>query len=249
MTARLLFLVSGRGSNFQSFVDHISLGVLERASIQAVVSNHKGARALDLAREANIPVFDFEGVAGVKFASREDREKCRQAFDNACLQMVKDLRIDYVVLAGFDQIFTKEFVNSLAGRIINIHPAYDLRTFGGRNMVGGGVHRAVLSNSVSYSGCTVHFVSAEIDQGPAILKRRVPIVNEESPESLEEKILKQEHVIYPMAVQLLIDGRVILSQDGRTCYVDSYSNNWDINWWKRQVAYLNLKEHGKEFAI
>jgi len=175
---------------------------------------------------------------GKRISSREERSKARLAFDNQCLSIVKTYNIDYIILAGFDQILSKTFVDSCPFRILNIHPAYDLKTYGGKNMVGSKVHASVLASGAKYSGCTVHLVTNNVDQGPAILKKKVPVRQGDTVETLEKRILTQEHLIYPKAVQLLVDGRVIVSNTGTQCFVDQFSDNWDINWWERQYAYV-----------
>ncbi len=234
----LLFLASGRGSNFKSFVDHIRLGILKAVAVKILVSNRVNAPVLEIARIADIATKELVGTSGRSFVSKEEREKARLDFDKQCLELVHQFSIDYVLLAGFDQILSKSFVDSMPCRILNIHPAYDLRAFGGKNMVGSKVHDSVVRSEVRYSGCTVHFVANEIDQGPAILKERVAILPDDTAGSLEQRILAYEHLLYPQALQLLVDGRVFLSDDRTKCYVDRFSDNWDIEWWKRQEAYL-----------
>lgn len=235
----MLFLASGRGSNFKSFVDHIRLGVLRDVSIEALVANHQSAPVLGIAREAGVLAIEIEGTAGKSFDSKEDREKARINFDNQCLTLVKAYAVDYVLLAGFDQILTKTFVDNVPDRILNIHPAYDLKNFGGKNMVGSKVHSSVIKSGGNFSGCTVHIVRHDVDQGPAILKKKVPLLENETPISLEQRILEFEHLVYPEALQLMVDGRVLLGRENGRCYVDRYSENWDIEWWKRQQAYFN----------
>jgi phosphoribosylglycinamide formyltransferase-1 len=243
-TKNILFLASGRGTNFQSFVDHLRLGILKNVRIKGVISNHFGAPVLQKARAANIEIYEIEGVAGKKFSSREEKDKARLRFDNECVSICKSLGIDFVLLAGFDQILTTEFTQNFPYRILNIHPAYDLRVFGGKNMVGTRVHELVISQRMKYSGCSVHLVTDALDQGPVILKRRVQVIPNDTPETLESRILEQEHLAYPEALQLLVDGRVIVSEKGDRCFVDKHSNSWDIEWAERQESYLNyVKSH------
>ncbi len=245
MAKKLLFLASGRGSNFQSFVDHIELGILRNLLIAGVVCNQNRAPVLDRARKAGIQTFEIEGVTGKKFSSPEEREEARIAFDKQCLDIVKSQSIDFVVLAGFDQIVSKKFVDAFPLKIINIHPAYDLKKFGGKNMIGSRVHESVLSSGVEYSGCTVHFVTGKVDQGPAILKRRVPVLPGDTGSKLGERILLEEHLAYPEALQLLVEGRVLVSDSGDGCFVDFYSDNWDIFWYERQCAYIDIQSKQK----
>jgi phosphoribosylglycinamide formyltransferase-1 len=248
LTKRLLFLASGRGSNFQAFVDHIQLGVLKNLSIAGLVCNQKGAPVVERGKKAEVETTEIEGISRKKFPSTIEREQARQAFDKKCLEIVVSHDVDYVVLAGFDQIVSKMFVEQCPFRIINIHPAYNLRKFGGKNMVGSKVHEAVVSSGEAYSGCTVHFVSGEVDQGPAILKRKVPVLSGDTPLRLEERILSEEHLAYPEALQLLVDERVFVSSSGTSCFVDRYSDNWDIEWFARQSIYINSQSNSKEAA-
>jgi phosphoribosylglycinamide formyltransferase 1 len=240
----IVFLASGRGSNFQSFVDHLRLGILKNVSIKGIICNHLGAPVLQRAKAAEIAAYEIEGVAGKKFGSSEEREQARMAFDNECVSVSKLLEADYVILAGFDQILTENFTDNFSYRILNIHPAYDLRVFGGKNMVGSKVHELVISRKMSYSGCSIHLVTSSVDQGPVILKKRVDVLPNDTARTLESRILEQEHLAYPEALQLLVDGRVVISGAGSRCLIDRYSENWDIEWAKRQESYLEfVKSH------
>lgn len=233
------FLASGRGSNFQAFVDHVHLGVLKRIAIKGLICNHAGALVTKRAKDAGIEYVELEGVAGRKFTSRDERDQARQNFDEQCISIIKEHETDYVILAGFDQILTKSFIDVFPHSILNIHPAYDLKLFGGKNMVGAKVHEAVLSQETGYSGCSVHLVTAMVDQGPVILKKRVEVLPNDTAQSLENRILEQEHLAYPESLQLLVDHRVFIPDPGDKCYVDRYSDNWDIDWMKRQQSYVD----------
>jgi phosphoribosylglycinamide formyltransferase-1 len=243
-TKNILFLGSGRGTNFQSFVDHVRLGILKNVAIKGLICNHPGAQVIQRAKAANVPAFEFEGVSGKKFGSTEEKDRARLAFDNESVSISKMLAADYVILAGFDQILTKSFTDNFPYRILNIHPAYDLRTFGGKNMVGTKVHECVISQRMPYSGCSVHIVTSTVDQGPVVMKKRVDVLPNDTPRTLESRILEQEHLAYPEALQLLVDGRVIVSDSGNRCFVDRYSDDWDIEWAKRQQSYVvYVKSH------
>jgi phosphoribosylglycinamide formyltransferase-1 len=215
------------------------LGVLKDISIKALICNHPGIQVVRRARNAEITTFEIEGVTGKKFGSREEKHQARLAFDNECVSISKTLNIAYIVLAGFDQILSKSFTNNFPYRILNIHPAYDLKLFGGKSMVGLKVHETVLGQKMNYSGCTVHFVTGAVDQGPVILKKRVQVLPNDTPEKLESRILEQEHLAYPEALQMVVDGRVYIPSSGNQCYVDRYGDNWDIEWSRRQEAYID----------
>jgi phosphoribosylglycinamide formyltransferase 1 len=247
-TKNILFLASGRGSNFQSFVDHLRLHVLKNIEIRGLICNHSGALVIQRAKAANIASFEMEGIAGKKFESSDKRDLARLAFDNECISISKSLNSDYLVLAGFDQILTKAFIDNFPYRILNIHPAYDLKRFGGRMMIGSKVHEMVLAQKAKYSGCSVHLVTPAVDQGPVIIKKRVEVLPSDDPTSLESRILEQEHLAYPEALQLLVDGRVIISDSlGARCFVDRHSDDWDVEWSTRQQSYIDyVKNHNSD---
>lgn len=201
---------------------------------------------LERAKREEVPTIEIQGVTGRNYTSSAERDEARIAFDKKCLDVVKTYSSDFIVLAGFDQIVSKTFVEACPFRIANIHPAYDLRKFGGKGKVGRRVHESVLTTGAKYSGCSVHFVTGDVDQGPVILKRRVDVLPDDTVQSLEERVLSQEHLVYPEAVQLLVDGRVIVSASGRECFVDLFSDNWDIKWLERQSAYLKLHSEPSE---
>ncbi|MGI0091432.1 MAG: formyltransferase family protein, partial [Nitrososphaerales archaeon] len=127
-----------------------------------------------------------------------------------------------------------------------IHPAYDLKRFGGKNMVGRKVHELALNSGAKYSGCTIHFVTNDLDLGPIVLKRWTEIIPGDSPETLEKKILRLEHVAYPEAIQLVSDERVVVDEKENRCYVDRYSNSWDIDWESKQQKYVEYAKREEE---
>lgn len=245
METKLVVLASGRGSDFQAIADHKRLGILTNVTIVGLVCNHEGSQVIKRAQNLGVETFLIKGIAGEKFTSPNEKEKARINFDRSCIEIVRKLDADLVVLAGFDQIVSKDFVEACKFKILNIHPAYDLKRFGGRNMVGKKVHELVLKSEVQYSGCTIHFVTSDIDGGPVILKKRVDLSELETPESLEKKILHIEHIAYPEAIQLVADGRVQVDESGKRCYVDRFSDGWDIEWNHRQQSYI-AKELDKE---
>ncbi len=238
---RVLILASGRGSDFQALVDHEKLGVLRGLRIEGVVCNHEGAMVLERARSSGKQSFLIPGVKGTKFESKEERESARERFDQEWLDVAKKVGAEIVALAGFDQIISNKILQNNPLLIINIHPAYDLHKFGGRNMIGTRVHELVLSSGVRFSGCTVHAVTSDVDLGAPILKEKVGIAPDETVESLERKVLALEHLAYPKALQLIADERVILNEDRSKCYVDRLSANWEEEWNSRQERYLEMR--------
>ncbi|MDG7002240.1 MAG: phosphoribosylglycinamide formyltransferase [Nitrososphaerota archaeon] len=235
---KIVILASGRGTDFQAISDHVKLGILRNVSIAGLITNHECALVMKRASETGVPQVFVQGVSGLHFSDVQSKEAARKEFDNRCVIEIKKLGADIVVLAGFDQIVSPTFVDAFRFKILNIHPAYDLSRFGGKNMVGIKVHEQVLKAGVSYSGCTIHFVTNDLDGGPVLLKKSVHVDQCETPASLEAKILQLEHLAYPEAIQLVADGRVKIDESGRRCYIDQFSDGWDIEWDMRQMKYI-----------
>lgn len=184
-------LISGNGSNFQAIIDAIEKKRLD-AEVRVVVSNREDAYGLVRAQKHGVPT---EIVDHRKFPSRE-------AFDQHLIERFKDRQVELVVLAGFMRLLSADFVHTYSNRIMNIHPAL-LPAFPGLH-----VQRKAVEAGVRFSGCTVHFVNEECDQGPIIIQAVVPVFPDDSEESLSARILKEEHRIYPKAIQLYSEGRL-----------------------------------------
>ena len=199
--ARLVVLISGSGSNLQSFIDACDTGLLN-AEIVAVISNKSAVHGLARAAAANISNITIDHRA---FDSRE-------AFDESLAQMIESYQPDLVVLAGFMRILTGVFVNQFLGRLINIHPSL-LPAYPGLN-----THQRAIDAGDSDAGATVHFVTTELDGGPSILQAHVPIEPDDDPAVLSRRVLILEHVIYPIAVQWFCSGR--LQMNSRVAYLD-----------------------------
>jgi phosphoribosylglycinamide formyltransferase 1 len=242
MEKSLLVLASGRGTDFQAIVDHARLGIFSGVKIGALVCNHEDAPVIQRAREAGIKAAVVQGTSGRDFHDTTEKELARNQFDQEVLRMGRELGASLIVLAGFDQILGRKLVDSFTFKILNIHPAYDLTHFGGKGMVGLRVHEAVLKSRARFSGCTVHFVTNDVDLGPVILKKKTMIEPRDTPEVLEKRILELEHLAYPEAIQLVLDDRVRLDSSGKACFVDRYSRNWDVEWDSRQRKYVELLE-------
>lgn len=189
--SRLVVLISGGGSNLQSFIDASAKGNLN-GKIVAVISNKAGVKGLDRAAAADIPNIAVDHRA---FDSRE-------AFDQNLGELVESFSPDLVILAGFMRILTPEFVNRFLGKLINIHPSL-LPAYPGLH-----THQRAIDAEDTEAGATVHFVTPELDGGPSVLQAKVPIDAGESAASLAAKVLEYEHQIYPTAVQWFCDGRL-----------------------------------------
>jgi len=203
MAKRIAVLVSGGGTNLQALIDAQSRGELGGGEIAAVISSKAGAYALERAKNAGIPGYVLPRK---EFASN-------QAMTVALVDMLKDLNIDLVVLAGCMIIFTQELVDAYPNAIMNVHPAL-IPSFCGKGFYGLHVHEAALAYGVKLSGATVHFVSEECDGGPIIAQKAVAIKEDDTPETLQKRIMEEaEWKLLPEAVSLFCQGR--LSVEGR----------------------------------
>ncbi len=197
---RVAVLASGRGSNLQAVIDAIEAGQV-RAHIVAVISNKKDAMALARARKHGLKdVF----VDPKPFVGLPDS---REAYDRALLEILQQHEVELVLLAGYMKIVTALLVNAYANKMMNIHPSL-LPSFPGLD-----VQKKAIDWGCKLAGCTVHFVTEGVDEGPIIIQAAVPILDEDTADTLAARILVQEHKIYPRAVQLFAEGR--LRVDGR----------------------------------
>lgn len=193
---RLGVLCSGRGTDLQSIIDAVGRGEI-RADIALVLADKPDAYALERAEKADIPA---------KLVNRKEYDG-REPFEEALIRELDAAGVTLVILAGFMRILTPLFVRHYAGRIMNIHPAL-LPSFPGAH-----AHRDVLAYGVKVSGCTVHFVDEGTDSGPIILQAAVPVLDDDTEETLAARVLEKEHIIYPEAVRLYCEGR--LRTEGR----------------------------------
>jgi len=239
MTKIIGVLASGRGSDFQSIIDHISLGVLKNARIGVLISNNADAYALKRAEQAGIDPVYIEGIQGKKFLSSEAREKEREIFDKKAVGVLKQHNVDLVVLAGFMQVLTPFFVDQYRWRIMNIHPAKNMEKYSGRGMYGERVHEAVLKAGEKESGCTIHYVDKGVDTGPIILQDTVPVKPSDNVHTLADRILVYEHRLYSKAAQLHIDGRLKIV---RVNVEKDYGGSWEEEWNERQKAYIEYQK-------
>ena len=188
---RIMVLLSGRGSNFTALADAAAAGKIN-AEIALVFSNKEDAPGLAAARGRGLPTMSLSPKA---FADKA-------AYDRAILREVEARGIDLICLAGYMKVLTPEFCAACKNRILNIHPAL-LPSFPGLN-----VQQQAIDWGVRYSGCTVHFVSAEVDMGAIVLQAVVPVLQNDTAETLAARILVEEHKIYPEAARLYFEGRL-----------------------------------------
>lgn len=187
---RLGILLSGRGSNFVAIATAIREGSLPNAEIAVVLSNKTDAPGLSLAREL-----------GLKAVAIPSAGRKRAEHDADMIAALKEHEVDLICLAGYMRILTPEFVRAFPNRILNVHPAL-LPAFPGLD-----VQTQALEYGVKVAGCTVHFVDEAVDHGAIVMQRTVPVLDNDTGESLSARILEQEHVAYPEAIALVLSGQ------------------------------------------
>ncbi len=187
-------LVSGRGTNLQAIIDAINKGIIN-GRISIVISNKKNAKAIERAKKHDIK------WAYVPLNKGESREE----YDRKMSKIIDENDVNLIVLAGFLRVLSPWFVNKYSGKIINVHPSL-LPAFAG--LWGIDVHRKVIEYGAKVSGCTVHFVDEEVDHGPIIIQKCVTVNDDDTPETLADKILIKEHEAIVEAIKLISKGRV-----------------------------------------
>ena len=203
---RVAVLASGHGSNLQAVIDAIEAGTVQ-SKIVAVISNKKEAPALERARRHGLSALFVDPKL---YANRPDS---REVYDRKLLDVLRQHDVELVLLAGYMKIVTTVLVEAFANRMMNIHPSL-LPSFPGLD-----VQKKAIEWGCKLAGCTVHFVTEGVDEGPIILQAAVPILDEDSPETLAARILEQEHKVYPRAVQLFAEGR--LRVEGRRVFIEA----------------------------
>lgn len=193
---KLAVLISGRGSNLQALID-ATIEPTFPAEITRIISNEPDAAGLERAVEADI--------SSTIVPHRDYLD--RQSFEAALDKVVRDSGAELIVLAGFMRLLTRDFVDAWRDKLINIHPSL-LPSFKGMH-----THERVLEAGVRFTGCTVHYVRPEMDEGPIIIQAAVPVLPGDNKNDLAARILKQEHVIYPLAVRLIAEGRVRVQKE------------------------------------
>ena len=191
---RVVVLISGRGSNMRSIVEACQSGSVD-ANVVAVISNNPEAQGLAFAAQQNI---NTAVLSHQQFASRTE-------FDSNLTTLINQYKPDWILLAGFMRVLGTELVNHFIGRLINIHPSL-LPRHPGLN-----THASVLAAGETTHGATVHFVTAELDAGPIIAQTQVPVLPDDTEQSLAERVLQAEHKLYVHALQLCVNGEARLA--------------------------------------
>lgn len=198
---KIAVFASGKGSNFKAILDAIESGSIRNAAIVAVISNNSDAGALAAAREHGLPALH---LSRKQFGTDEE-------FRASLLGTLERHGANFIVLAGYMKKLDAGIVRRFRNAIVNIHPAL-LPDFGGPGMYGMHVHEAVIKSGSRVSGATVHIVDEEYDRGPIVVQQSVPVAGDDTPESLAAKVLKIEHELYPKAIRLFAEGRVVIHQ-------------------------------------
>ncbi len=190
MKKRIGVLLSGRGSNFEALASSVASGRIPNAEIAMALSNREDAQGIEKARALGIDL---------RVISSKGLE--REAYDKLVVAALQEKRVDLVCLAGYMRLLSPQFVAAFHNRILNIHPSL-LPAFPGLE-----AQRQALEHGVKFSGCTVHFVDENLDAGPIVLQACVPVEDSDTPETLSERILREEHRIYAQAVRIVLEGK------------------------------------------
>ena len=217
-TLPIVVLISGNGSNLQAIIDAIQARSV-KASIKAVISNRANAKGLERAQQAGIhtEVLDHKAYSD------------RESFDQALQQLIDSYQPGLVILAGFMRILSDDFVSHYDGRLLNIHPSL-LPEFKGLN-----THQRVLNARCQQHGASVHFVSKELDSGALILQAVIKVLANDDADSLVKRVHKQEHVIYPMAINWFAEGR--LTYNNHQAHLDGQLITQPPQWQDKQMHY------------
>lgn len=189
-----MVLASGSGTNFQSIIDSVQNGSLN-AVITRLIASRNDIGAIEKAEKAGIP---YEVIAPRYFQDHDD-------FADKLLKAIQSAEPDLIVLAGYLIKIPSAVIRTYPGKIINIHPAL-LPAYGGKGYYGLRVHKAVIADKMTESGCTVHFVTEEFDEGPILSQRTVPVYPDDTPEELAKRVLKEEHILLPQTIKSILEN-------------------------------------------
>jgi len=193
-TVNLAVLISGSGKTLQNLIDKIDDNTLN-AKIQVVISSSPDAYGIKRAEQNNFP------VTVVKYSDYDSSE----VFSNAIIKEIEKYPIDLIILAGFMHLL--RIPDKYSEKVMNIHPGL-IPSFCGKGYYGHHVHKAVIESGIKVSGCTVHFVDNEYDHGPIIMQRTVPVYEDDTPDTLAQRVFKEECIAYPEAIHLFAEGRL-----------------------------------------
>ena len=195
---KIAILISGGGSNMESILDGVDSGYLNNIEVVKVISDRE-ARGIDKAKKRGMETLVL------------DRKIYKNALSDKILEVLEN-EVDYIVLAGFLSIIEGNLIKKFENKIINIHPSL-IPSFCGEGMYGMNVHRAAIDKGVKFSGCTVHFVNEEVDAGAIIMQEVVEVLEDDTPEILQKRILEKEHNILPKVLKLLSEKDVVVTDN------------------------------------
>ena len=189
---KIIVLASTRGTDLQAIIDEIKAAKMPGIELSAVISNKKDCYALERAKEQGFETY---------FVSQKG--KTREEFDKEMAGIIKEKQADLIVLVGYMRILSSWFVKEFKNKIINIHPAIDIKKYGGAGFFGGNVHEAVLKAGEKETGCTIHYVTEDVDTGPIIAQAKVKITPDDTVDTLKEKVQEEEKKLYPEVIRKL----------------------------------------------
>ncbi|MBU1445635.1 phosphoribosylglycinamide formyltransferase [Patescibacteria group bacterium] len=187
---KIAVLASTNGTDLQAIIDEINAGKMEGIELSAVISNKKHCYALERAKEQGYDTY---------FVSAKD--KTREEFDREVAIILKEKDVDLICLVGYMRILSGWFVSEFEGKIINVHPAINMEKYAGPGAMNLNVHSAVIKNGEKESGCTIHYVTEGVDEGPIIAQAHVAVDEGETPEALKAKVQAQEKLLYPEVIR------------------------------------------------
>lgn len=194
---KIAFLVSTKGTDLQAVIDEMKAGKMPGIQLAAIISNKKNCYAVKRAEEQGFDTYYIN-----------PKGKSREEFDKEIADILYKKNINLICLAGYMRILSSWFVREFEGKIINVHPAVDLEKYGGEGFFGGNVHKAVIEANEKETGCTIHMVTEEVDAGPVIAQSKVLVSNEDTVDSLKNKVQEQEKKLYPEVIRKFADGEI-----------------------------------------
>jgi len=191
---KIVVLASTRGTDLQAIIDEMKAGNMAGIELSAVISNKKDCYALQRAKEQGFETL-FVSLKG----------KTREEFDKEMAKIIKEKQADLIVMVGYMRILSSWFVKEFKNKIINIHPAINMQKYGGAGFFGGNVHEAVLKAGEKETGCTVHYVTEDVDTGPIIAQAKVKITPDDTVDTLKDKVQAEEKKLYPEVIRKLAE--------------------------------------------
>jgi phosphoribosylglycinamide formyltransferase 1 len=195
---KIAVLASTNGTDLQAIIDEMKDGKMEGIELSVVMSNKKNCGAIKKAE-------DYKKYSNVETFVKNDFDSLDK-FEIAAASILKEKEVDLICLIGYMRILSPRFVQEFEGKIINVHPALDIKKYGGEGFYGGNVHQAVIENGEKESGCTIHYITEGVDEGPVIAQADVIVEEGETPESLKDKVQAQEKLLYPEVIRRFARG-------------------------------------------